>query len=59
MLLILFLLGIHAQAASTDSLELYATAAVLMDGESGRVLYGKEEEGPLPNVSTTKILPVF
>ena len=56
MLLILFLLGIHAQAASTDSLELYATAAVLMDGESGRVLYGKEEEVPLPNASTTKIL---
>lgn len=36
--------------------ELYARSACLMDGDSGRVLYGKEEETPLPMASTTKIM---
>ena len=36
--------------------ELYAKAACLMDGNSGRVLFGKEEELPLPMASTTKIM---
>lgn len=36
--------------------ELYAKAAVLMDADSGRVLYAKNAEEPLANASTTKIL---
>ena len=36
--------------------ELYAKAACLLDGDSGRVLYGKEEDLPLPMASTTKIM---
>ena len=39
-----------------DSLGLYAKSAVLMDADSGRVLYGKEEEKFLANASTTKIM---
>lgn len=35
---------------------LYARSAVLMDGDSGRVLYGKEEDVPRPMASTTKIM---
>ncbi len=35
---------------------LYALSAVLMDGDSGRILYGKKEEVPRPNASTTKVL---
>ena len=35
---------------------LYAKSAVLMDGSSGRVLYGKNEKEFLSNASTTKIL---
>lgn len=35
---------------------LYAKSAVLMDGSSGRVLYGKNEKEFLANASTTKIL---
>ena len=35
---------------------LYALSAVLMDGDSGRVLYEKEGETPRPNASTTKVL---
>ena len=36
--------------------QLYARAAVLMDADSGRVLYEKEGSTRLPNASTTKIL---
>lgn len=38
------------------NLDLYAGSAVLMDGESGRVLYGKQEDTPMANASTTKIM---
>ncbi|MDY4670517.1 MAG: D-alanyl-D-alanine carboxypeptidase family protein [Oliverpabstia sp.] len=36
--------------------ELYARSACLIDADSGRVLYGKEEEMKLPMASTTKIM---
>ena len=36
--------------------ELYAKAAVLMDGDSGRILYSKNGTEALANASTTKIL---
>ncbi len=36
--------------------ELYAMSAVLMDGDSGRVLYGKNETEIRPMASTTKIM---
>ncbi len=39
-----------------SSLQLYAQAAVLMDADSGRVLYGKNAEDVLPMASTTKIM---
>lgn len=39
-----------------DELQLYAQAAVLMDADSGRVLYGKNPEEKLPMASTTKIM---
>ena len=35
---------------------LYALSAVLMDGDSGRVLYEKEGYVPRPNASTTKVM---
>lgn len=43
-------------AASDTKLELYATGAALIDGESGRVLYGKQECEPMANASTTKVM---
>ena len=43
-----------AQAAEVQ--ELYALSAVLMDGETGRVLYGKEAYKARPNASTTKVM---
>lgn len=36
--------------------DLYALSAVLMDGESGRVLYGKEGDVKRPMASTTKVM---
>lgn len=35
---------------------LYAQSAALMDADSGRVLFGKEEEAIRPMASTTKIM---
>lgn len=45
-----------AQAKAGEDLELYARSAVLMDGSSGRILYGKEPDQPMPMASTTKIM---
>ena len=39
-----------------DPGELYAKSACLLDGDSGRVLWGKEENTALPMASTTKIM---
>ena len=36
--------------------ELHAKAAVLLDGDSGRILYGKNSDMILPMASTTKIM---
>lgn len=36
--------------------ELHALSATLLDGDTGRVLYGKEEEVKRANASTTKIM---
>ena len=41
---------------SGEELSLYAQSAVLMDGDSGRVLYGKEAKTIRPMASTTKIM---
>lgn len=38
------------------NIDLYATAAVLMDADTGRVLFGKNEDTPMAMASTTKIL---
>jgi len=52
-------LNVRAQEAVFDpeaDIDLYATAAVLMDGDTGRVLYGKNADAPMAMASTTKIL---
>lgn len=46
-----------ARGETPEELEnLYAHSAVLMDGDSGRILYGKNEDEVLPMASTTKIM---
>lgn len=46
----------NIQAAETPPENLYAMSAVLMDGDSGRILYEKEGNTIRPNASTTKVL---
>ena len=47
--------GQEASDPAAD-ISLYATAAVLIDADSGRVLYGKNENTPMAMASTTKIM---
>lgn len=50
-------LSVRAEEAGPEAdISLYATAAVLMDGDTGRVLYGKNADTPMAMASTTKIL---
>lgn len=44
------------EKTAAQELQLYAQAAVLMDADSGRVLYGKNPGEKLPMASTTKIM---
>lgn len=52
-----FLLLVQPQSVlAEEPQEIKARAACLMDADSGRVLYGKDEDTPLPMASTTKIM---
>ncbi len=58
-ILLCLVLSAPAFAQETEPEELknlYARGAVLMDGDSGRILYGKNQEEVLPMASTTKIM---
>ena len=57
-LLIIILLtpGWSVFASEKSPGNLYALSAVLMDGDSGRVLYQKSGNTPRPNASTTKVM---
>lgn len=48
--------GGGGQTGELSDFSLYATAAVLMDADSGRVLYGKNQDTALAMASTTKIM---
>ncbi|MDD6194254.1 MAG: D-alanyl-D-alanine carboxypeptidase [Lachnospiraceae bacterium] len=45
-----------AEGRTEEPGELHALSATLLDGDTGRVLYGKEDEVKRANASTTKIL---
>lgn len=47
---------VWAEGETQPDISLYATAAVLMDADSGRVLYGKNADTPMAMASTTKIM---
>lgn len=48
--------GKETRSESALENSLYSKSAVLMDAESGRVLFGKEADTPRPMASTTKIM---
>ncbi len=49
-------LSAFAEEETSKELKLYAQAAVLMDADSGRILYEKDAHKILPMASTTKIM---
>ena len=57
-ILLLFLGSVSVTATEQESepTQLFATAACLMDGDTGRVLFGKRETDPMAMASTTKIM---
>lgn len=55
LLLLVCSINFHVSANEEPS-ELYAQSAVLIDGESGRVLFSKNGTEPMANASTTKIM---
>ena len=52
-IILLFFAAITSGISVND---IYARASVVIDGENGRVLYGKNYDEVLANASTTKIL---
>ena len=48
--------AVPVSAGASEELTLYATAAVLLDADSGRVLYGRNADTPMAMASTTKIM---
>lgn len=53
---------LHVRAEEVDEIKesaLFAQSAVLMDADSGRILYGKNEDDVLPMASTTKIMTLL
>lgn len=55
-IILLWQAGAVCAASMPKETELYAKSAVLMDGDSGRILYEKNGFEALANASTTKIL---
>ena len=56
MLVVCICLGERQFVFADEDLNMYSGGYVLMDGDTGRVLAGKEEKTPMANASTTKIL---
>ena len=53
---VLAVLSLHIPAAASEALTVAARGAVLIDGESGRILFGQDENRMLPEASCTKIM---
>lgn len=59
LVMVIAICGCPVSACVAEELELYARAAVLMDADTGRVLYGKAPDEVLPMASTTKIMTLI
>lgn len=55
-LLLLFVVMIPIRALASEALTVAAKGAVLIDGASGRVLFGQNENAQFPMASTTKVM---
>ena len=54
-----FSIYVKAATEAPKETELFAKSAVLLDGDSGRVLYNKDGNTPMPMASTTKIMTLI
>lgn len=54
-----FNIYVKAATEAPSETELFAKSAVLLDGDSGRVLYNKDGNTPMPMASTTKIMTLI
>lgn len=52
-------LWVSVPSSAAEEPKLYARAAVLMDADTGRVLYGRAPDEALPMASTTKIMTLI
>lgn len=59
LILIMAILPVNAKEEDQPALKLYAKSAVLMDADSGRVLYDRNGQEQLPMASTTKIMTLI
>lgn len=59
MIMIVMICACPVPSCAAEEPKLYAKAAVLMDGDTGRVLYGKASDEVLPMASTTKIMTLI
>lgn len=59
LVMIVAICGCPVSTSAAEEPKLYAKAAVLMDGDTGRVLYGKAPDEVLPMASTTKIMTLI
>lgn len=59
LVMIVVICGCPVPSSAAEEPKLYAKAAVLMDGDTGRVLYGKAPDEVLPMASTTKIMTLI
>lgn len=59
LVMIVVICGCPVPSSAAEKPKLYAKAAVLMDGDTGRVLYGKAPDEVLPMASTTKIMTLI
>ncbi len=59
LVMIIVICGCPVSSSAAEEPKLYAKAAVLMDGDTGRVLYGKAPDEVLPMASTTKIMTLI
>ena len=59
LIMVAVICGCPVSSCASEEPKLYAKAAVLMDGDTGRVLYGKASDEVLPMASTTKIMTLI
>ena len=59
LVMIVVICGCPVPSSAAEEPKLYAKAAVLMDADTGRILFGKNDNEVMPMASTTKIMTLL